>query len=152
MFASPCLGRLPVNIVNIGSPLRLILWRHWHMHSDWLETLMRFEVFWTFIEKYFFKCSRLPVCLSLPYYASLVKILRAHLPWKLIENEIKFRFFDSPTGCSSMCTLFVARVLHIWPYPCFLRWPVADRTKPRPRYRHVEVKQLSEFLTCGRFW
>ena len=32
----------------------------------WLGTLLRFEVFWTFIEKYFFDPSRLPVSLSLP--------------------------------------------------------------------------------------
>ena len=52
--------------------------------QQWLETLLRFEVFWTFLEMYSCDRSRLPVCLSSPYYACLVKIWRAILPWKLI--------------------------------------------------------------------
>ena len=67
---------------NIDPPWCLIVVTS--LTQRWLETLLRFEVFWTFLEMYSFDRSRLPVCLSSPYYACLVKIWRAILPWKLI--------------------------------------------------------------------
>ena len=82
----------------------------WRLFSDIIDTaidwrtLMHFEVFWTFIEKCFFDRSRLPVWLSLPYQW-MVKIWRANLPCNLIQTDVKLRFFDSSTGCSSMFTL-----------------------------------------------
>ena len=49
-----------------------------------------------------------------------------------------------------MCTLFVARVAQI----SNLRLALVGRRshKNLDRGRHVKVKRLSEFLTCGRFW
>ena len=76
-FPVPPLDR----VIRLVRPCRLIFVTS--LTQRWLGTLLRFEVFWTFIEKYSFDRSRLPVCLSLPYYACLVKIWRANLPWKL---------------------------------------------------------------------
>ena len=67
---------------NIDSPWCLFVVTL--LTKRWLETLLRFEVFWTFLEMYSFDRCRLPVCLSSPYYACLVKIWRAILPRKLI--------------------------------------------------------------------
>ena len=125
---------------NIDSSVASIFWHHWH--SDWLETRLHFEVFWTFIEKCFFDRSRLPVWLSLPYQC-LVKIWRANLPSNLIQTEVKLRFFDSSTGCSSMFTLFVTRVLRTFdpsePLNYSFRWSVADRTKTSTEVDQVHM-------------
>ena len=133
----------------------------WHLlfvtslTQRWLETLLHFEVFWIFLKKYSFdRWSRLPVCLSLPYYAHLVKIWRANLPWKFKKVKLCFFWLLDYYSSPMMCTSFVARVLHIWPLQnlatgtCAGRSSVAGRTKT---LTEVDMWRWSDFdfLMCG---
>ena len=58
--------------------------------------------------------------------------LKSWFALKVDLKNVKLSFFD---GYSSMCTSFVARILHIWPLQtlatCASRLPVARKLRPR---------------------
>ena len=87
---------------NIGSPVAPIFVTT--LTQRWLETPLRFEVFWTFIKKYSFDRSRRPVCLSLPYYACLVKFEELICLESWFKKRLNFAFL-TPRLAVHRCVL-----------------------------------------------